>query len=115
MNNIQTNPTHRVNLENPNSHATEAVAKNYNVFKKEMREFLKRPIPLDSQVLLNNQLKSVIETLQDMNQDVFDMDLQNKIGHMYKDFLPYMVGYWMINEVPDCRQPRLESSNSVYE
>jgi hypothetical protein len=86
---------------------------NYTVFKKEMRKFLKRDIPISQQNLLNNQLMSVIEALQDMNQNKFDMDLQFKIDNMYKNFLPYMVGYWMVNEVPEIENnPRVTNSSA---
>lgn len=86
---------------------------NYNVFKREMRKFLKNNKNLDEQRVLNNQLLSMIETLKDMNSKSFDVDLQNKIGNMYQDFLPYMVSYWMIKEVNIPPVQNIEP-NSVY-
>ena len=77
---------------------------NYNILKKEMRKFLKQDIPDKQKLFLNKQLKSVIDTLQDMNKEVFDMELQSNIDDMYKTFMPYMFGYWIINEVPPIEQ-----------
>lgn len=71
---------------------------NYNVFKSEMRKFLKRSITQDQSSFLNNQLKSIVETLQEINKDEFDMETQLKINTMQQDFMPYMLGYWMIKE-----------------
>jgi len=87
----------------------EDIQNNYNILKKEIRKFLKRDIPLKSQVILNNQMKSIVEMLQEMNNDDFDMELQSRIEIMHKDFMPYMIGYWVLKELP---QPENESPPS---
>lgn len=74
------------------------VQNNYNQLKQEMRKFLKKNHIEENNIFINNQLSSILQTLREMNNQEFDIHLQNKIHNVYQKVLPYMIGYWMLTD-----------------
>lgn len=90
----------------------EELKKSYNDLKKEMRTFLKRNNSHLINKNINSQLISMTDTLRDINNNTFDIETQRKVDALYNKFMPFMINYWMNNELMnEEKEDEIYSSN----
>ena len=70
---------------------------NYDDLKKEMRKLLKSECTQQEMEYINSQILALTDTIKDINQKTFDIDVKEQIDNMYKTFTPYMISYWLLN------------------